>query len=366
MSGSVLFSNNTCTLGNGGAISLAPSSHMIVSDNVTFEYNTATNGGAMSIRFATLIMKEHSIMFTNKNTATVYGGAIFHQDDPGSFQCNFKLNEDHTMEDLLIMLPDCFLVLENFKFNYERNISLYQIRSNHDSAHISGHFIYGGLMDKCRVFDTNNSSIMSDLLYNVVMKYSILHIETNETNAISSEAYKLCFCENNKEHDCRRFKSISVSKGGNFSVSLIAFSQGNNTITATRLLANLNPSVRILPSQVSVLLPPKCTTLSYNMYSTEQVDELEIHTNGSCQTFFSATWVEVIVTFLPCPCGFVESGDKCDCEKRLLDHDVVCGLSNDKFYLKKKASDFQFVSMMEWMHMHILGSNLCFLPIFGF
>ena len=202
LNGSVLFKFNNCTSCYGGAIALTDRSHVTICDRVIFESNWGEMGGAMYLRDSNIILQQHSSIVTLHNRAK-YGGAIFHMDDINKYQCSFSILS--TDREKFIRLPECFLELENLKFSQSNKSTLYEIHSYYDSAGIDGQFIYGGLMDKCRVIDTHESVVQFNLLYNVVMNYHILHIEpngTNGTNTISSDAYTLCFCDDDLEYDC--------------------------------------------------------------------------------------------------------------------------------------------------------------------
>ena len=340
MSGYVVFRKNNCTAGYGGAISLTQNSRMIISDTVAFENNWAEMGGAVYFRDSSMILKQYSILVTRQNNAKYYGGALFHMDSINYYQCNFHLNTSYTMNTalmdmILILLPDCFLELENFRFNLNLKSSVYQIHSYNDSAGIDGQFIYGGLMDKCRVYDTHQRVAMADILYHLLLNSSTLHIESNNlkgNNVISSEAFTLCFCESDQEYDCTGIRSISVLKGGTFNVSVLALSQGN-TITAPVILAKISKTARLGLNQSSRHLTSSCTYVSYNIYSTQTIEVLQLYPNATCRDQGLAVAV-IEIYFKPCPYGFIDRSDNCDCEERLLHYNAECYMSFKGYYIK--------------------------------
>ena len=251
MSGYVQFTKNNCTSCYSGAISLTRNCRIIISGNITFESNWAEMGGAVYFGDSTMVLKQGTTVVTKQNHAKYYGGGFFHEDNINYDQCNFYLNTStplnlSTMDEILILLPDCFVELENFMFHNSTN-SLYQIQSYNDSAGTDGQFIYGGLLDKCHIYDRFEDNILSDLLYNVLTNYNILDIQqtkTKEINVIPSEAFTLCFCEDDDNYDCFGNRSVSVLRGEKFNVSILTLSQGR-TITAPVLLAKLSETARL-------------------------------------------------------------------------------------------------------------------------
>ena len=338
ISGSVLFKNNNCTTCYGGAISLTGKSSITIFNIVTFESNWGEMGGAIYLRDSNVVLKKNATLVTSRNHARYYGGAIFHMDYIDYYQCDFSISATYQWGSILFSLPDCFLELDGFEFTESSNSPSYEIHSYDDSAGIDGQFLYGGLMDKCHVTDKHERTIQYDLLYNVVMYYHILHIEPNNTNfnVISSEAYTLCFCVNDREYDCLGDRSLSTYRGSKFSVSVLALSQGNNTITAPMLLAKVSKTGRLGLNQNSKNLTANCTIVSYNMFSTEEIEVLKLYPNKSCRDTGLAVAV-IEVTFLHCPIGFTKSGDQCICEERLRNYEVNCTVYDEENYITRKA-----------------------------
>ncbi len=99
-----LFENNEAEKSGGGAIYVADS-HITFENKVTFNFNFAPNGGAMYFENgATLNLNQHIILNTSYNSATQYGGAIYHYDSISPIQCAFLLDEE--TEDETVTLPN--------------------------------------------------------------------------------------------------------------------------------------------------------------------------------------------------------------------------------------------------------------------
>ena len=333
ISGYALFRRNNCTTCYGGAASLSGESRMTLSDNITFEHNWAEMGGALYIRDSTVVLKQHSTLVTSHNHARYFGGAIFHMDNINSFQCEFVMGQ-LSLVLALITLPGCFLRLDEFDFSGN---APYDVFSYNDTAGFDGQFLYGGLMDKCIVLDSYK--VEGNLLYKVVTSYNIFHIKAdygnNGTNAISSEAYALCLCVNDKVYYCGQNVQSKPYRGSQFNVSVLALSQGN-TITAPVLLAKISKTARLELNQDSQNLTSNCTTISYNIYSTEDQENLTLYLDKSCRDTGLAEMV-VTVEFERCPPAFEISGDQCVCEERLQKYNAKCVIYNNDNNITRRA-----------------------------
>ena len=338
MHGSVLFENNNCTTCYGGAISVTDASEVEIFDSVTFKNNSGQMGGAIYVRASTMVLNPGVRLESIDNYAEYLGGGIFHYDNINYQQCNFANYPQRKWRLKLLSLPKCFLRFRNFSL---ANTPQYQILSINDTAGVDGEFMYGGLMDKCRIVDIHEK-IEDELLYNIVFEHKILQIqsfiESENLHTISSEAFTLCFCETTEVFDCTRSAQISTYRGSRFNVSVLALSQGN-AITAPVILAKVSKTARLKLNQYSKQITANCSTLSYNMYSTQENERLTIYPDESCRDTGLAAAV-INVTFLPCPTGTVQSGDECVCEPRLQKYTNECIFGDKENYqITRKSSD---------------------------
>ena len=345
LSGVSLFENNTVdteeetklyNFGGGGAI-FASDTHISLKDTVNFTLNVAQNGGAMYFENgATLVLEPNTTLSTSYNSATKYGGAIYHTDGITPSQCTFLMRE--RTPDTVLTLPNCFIDLKEIRLDQSR--VPFAIHSSNDSAGMGGSFMYGGLMDKCRIFSlvpstlyVNATEVKSDILYSVLMDYEVF--KSKETDVIASEVYILCFCVDNQEFNCSKVTSIETYRGQTFSVPLLALSQGD-TITSTLLTAKLSRTARLELNQSTQALSQNCTNVAYTLYSTEEYEELIVYPNGSCRDTGQAQAV-IHVNFQSCPDAFTLSGDRCSCEERLQKYNTECVIYEDEIHIARKA-----------------------------
>ena len=250
MTGNVTF--RKCTAVVGGAIFLIISSRITIADRVIFESNKAVNGGAMFIKKSTMNLKKHATVATIQNHAKHYGGAIFYEDYMDPVQCSYSPFPSLSFY-FAYNLPDCYLQLENFKFN-EKNGPQYEILSYNDSAGFAGQFMYGGLLDRCIVMDpegqTTHGTIYHELLRHHIIKINSAKInEADACHVISSPAYTICTC--GQEVTCINPQvNISALRGQKFAVTVVALSQGG-CARGAYLLAKVKQTARLELNQYS-------------------------------------------------------------------------------------------------------------------
>ena len=156
-------------------------------------------------------------------------------------------------------------------------------------------------------------------------------------NEITSEPYQLCFCVEARLLNCTGPKSIEVYPGQKFNISLIAFDQTATSVT-TKITA-VSATSRLNSNQSSQTLEPECSKLSYNLYSTQNTDQLILYPDGPCRDTGLARAV-VNVTFRPCPDGFMKSGENCVCEEILNEYNAGCTFNDNATISRQAGSEF--------------------------
>ena len=135
---------------------------------------------------------------------------------------------------------------------------------------------------------------------------------------ITSDPYKVCLCEKGNTVTCK-LKSqpvISVIRGEEFSVSLAALDQLNQTIGATIRAEPSSNNSRLFQFQNRQTINNSCTELKYQVFSTEDTLTLTFYADGPCSKLGTAS-ATISLKLLPCPDGFQLARDECTCETRL-------------------------------------------------
>ena len=313
-----VFSHNMAH-GLGGAV-CSIDANITVNNVINFTSNIAQCGGAMYLNTATVLtLNKFSTLISSHNHATLYGGVLYYEDRPTSYVCS---NPNVTIG---VKSPECFLSLGS----YEHHI----INSSFDSAGRDGSFLYGGLLDRCRmrIHGVFNSSIIP---YHFLVS-TVLNIILNQSraNEIMSQQYGFFLCDDTK--------TVSVSRGQKFIVHAQAIVPQGATSIQIRAQTGINARTH-LDQVTQNALSNECTSLAYNFYSSQESDELRLTSEGSCRD--TGTVESVIrVALLPCPHPLVQSSEECMCDQRLLEYpNVSCTTDefNNSYIMKGSGTDF--------------------------
>ena len=336
------FLRNTTFMNNsadaGGAM-YGLSTDIEFHDNILFTHNSADTGGGMYFVDVSLTIKYGMTLNTSFNIASRYGGAIFNEDTLTQFQCSAYFPKNYVDK-----LPLCFIQLIGTELTANTSMA---IHSYYNTAGVDGSFMFGGSLDRCR-FKSTNVDGKIDYQYrtdNSLLKFlnnDIILQTNNSTNVVSSYPYKLCYCRNYLFIcDNDKTMDIKIYRGQKFRVSLYATAQAGSFVVTT-VTARMSDNARLESNQTYQKLSQQynCSSPVYNLYSTEDHEELTFHPDGPC----SKESLFLNVTLLPCPPGFTLSNDKCVCEQRLMKYATTCTIDEDGI------STFQNNGSRFWMN----------------
>ena len=340
-----VFASNTATVAGGGIFAF--SSNVTLNGTAKFISNSARKGGAMYFKGSTLTLELYSNLTTTDNFASEYGGAILYFDTAVTpEQCQYKPNLTDIAGDLLdtraLFLPHCFINVRDID-------GPFTVTSYNDIAGIDGSFLYGGQLDRCRL---NRHNFIELTSYNLaIVPYDILRsrfqIESanNRTLEVTSQPYQLCYCDDKNLPNCSDLNYIiNVYRGQKFTFPLIAYAQGNTSVS-TKVIAQVNNTASLELNQSTQTLSRQCSDLNYTIYSSEMHEQLTLRVDGPCHDIGLAA-ITVNVTLRPCPDAFNESNGHCECERRLQVYDVECIIySDEKIFVKRRTAN----SRLFWM-----------------
>ena len=95
------------------------------------------------------------------------------------------------------------------------------------------------------------------------------------------------------------------------------------------------------------------------MYSKEETEQMVLYLDGFRRDI-GVVSVVVNLTFLPCPVGFVQSGDECVCEDRLQRCTDQCIIGDKDNYFTKKSGSVYWIG---YSNDSDLGVGLVLYPI---
>ena len=257
----------------------------------------------------------------NGNSAE-YGGALFVADDTNSgITCTSLSFRVHTT------VTECFLqslALYSEYYNFpEIQITAIIFEDNEADR---GSNIYGGLLDRCTVspfaevyklyYPKDPTQYRPDVMNGVTYMSKITNIV--DLDSISSGPVRICICMNGKHKNCNRSMiSVSVKKGEEFKVHLVAVDQVNHSLDATVLSSLTYPRSGLGEGQLAQVTKRECTHLKFNVFSPNNSEELRLSALGPCKDA-PLSQIRVSITFEPCTCpiGFQPNASeytKCNC-----------------------------------------------------
>ena len=299
---------------------------------VLFEENTAFYGGAMSL-FDTsklILVPRLNISFI-KNDAYNRGGALY----------------IHTFQCLLAPL-ECFLSIQSSDSTTE-NILLH---FDNNSARSTGSTLYGGQLNKCRLYYRTNYTIdecgntpfhnYSDDALKLFMSMSriILYNKTESATNISSQAEQIKFCQD-KNITMNNDRSIRAHLGEKFNVAVVALDQSGSPVPATifNKIKYGTYEYRLFPS--GHYIAGACHNLSFQLYSTTNDTDgyFKLYLQGPC--FIEGLTLKITITIKTCPLGFeLSKNQQCSCNKRLLKFTKKCSIDNSIAKIKREKNNF--------------------------
>ena len=164
------------------------------------------------------------------------------------------------------------------------------------------------------------------------------------TSAISSEPFRVCFC-NNGLPICEMNLTVATVRGKLFTLSAVTVGQGNYSVPSS-IKADFRNSTAARINQLQRVQDSGniCTDISYRVFSDEKFVTLILFPDGPCRDTGIARR-EIRITFLPCPDGFVDSGSECICDNRLDAFDTSCNV--DKGTIGRVKNNFWVMALYE-------------------
>lgn len=306
--------NNMSPYGDGGGI-YAIDSRIVLKGNGQFVNNTAKRGGAIHLFYGSVIDIQPGVLVHFEGNVALKGGAI-HVDDTVNFvNCT---NDNRLMD--YAEPPLCF-------FDAGVNFSTITLNFEDNKAAIGGHILYGGMLDKCYLRTPQNHTPLE-----IFQKLSHLNISgerIGNSSVISSEPFRLCFCEN-EQPDCNLEEpTINARRGELFTVRVAALDQLNCSIVAlvrSYLISAFNDTEKLLGNDgLLQKLDNKCSDLNFRVWSPNNIEQLVIYANGPCKDVGNASHT-LQITFTECPIGFVLQVDRCVCLPRILRYTNACNI----------------------------------------
>lgn len=287
----------------GGAYLLSNSKLILLKTKITYLY---INQDLQNSEFSLIIAG---------NVANYRGGAIFVNDETYFSVC--KESNNLYSRECFVEILQYYAYGNNFVFNFPIRFDNVQFSGNY--AGLSGDLLYGGLLDRCLssllAENDNNSAVYNGLPYLAFIS-NVLPSDSYPT--IASQPLSVHLCNNTAFSQSLKMIygeniTISILNGQTLTLSVIVHDQVHNSVEAN-LFAYLNSGDgRLSKGQAIQPITSDCTTVTYNMFSPHQRDELILYADGPCKDEVHSKFT-VEINFESCPIGFEQSESSLSCE----------------------------------------------------
>ena len=306
---------NNSAHNQGGAILATESSHLRFTCNQTLAKNTARYGGAFYLEDNSILSLVSPLELLVQNNMAERGAAFYYKDSISFVKDCTNIQQSAAETGV------CFLQIVNM--NNSGSISDIQLKFSNNIA-AAGSVLYGGMLDRCKPNQYSGSGLM---LLNELSTYTTEH---SLSSRISSDPFRICFCDENMQPDCNlQTPKITVRRGEIFTITAVAAGQGNIPVQS-EIPANFPSSnTQTINGESETCFPQTnetCTGLKYRVFSNESTVLLRLHPDGPCGDV--GTEKRINVTLLPCPIGFEQAASECICDHRLARFTRICNIDN--------------------------------------
>ena len=159
----------------------------------------------------------------------------------------------------------------------------------------------------------------------------------NMTSAISSEPYRICFCDKGLP-DCEKHVAVSAARGKQFALTAVTVGQGNFTVPSSIKadFNNVSTGVQLSPLQHVQDTGHTCTDNVYRIFTANEFVTLILFPDGPCRDS-GISHREVNISSLSCPNGFIQDGHECVCDKRLNAFNATCDIDRESILRSKNT-----------------------------
>ena len=337
--------NNTVFVENQGTVIEAKESNITFSGHVIFEGNSAWQGGALSLTYATMTINDHTTVDFGNNNATEFGGAIF-VDDP----LFYLQNDKGTMRSCFYQPSHSHYSFENARVNFYNNF-----------ARKGGYNVYGtSIRNYCKV----QMPETEDGNWNHLFFFS--GNSNSAYSSVSSKMTRICLCKDG-EPRCNDTSLIfskyshAVYPGEVFSISAVAVGAEFGT-TVGYIYAKLLNASSLIRNTFNQFDSPHCTQMNYSIYSNNSLEIVYLTSTNITLKYYGdtsdiastvssyrindvvpysllTTPVFINVTIKKCPIGFTLSKGQlyCDCYPELIPQNINCTVEDGKGYVHREA-----------------------------
>ena len=326
---------NSASNKGGGVYAIGSSIRVKESSNkrkstLHFVANRAEKGGGLYIRRNSklYIIKSrpdfaaHNKIITFTRNSADFGGAIYASDDG---MCSLFVNSSR---------DECFfqtLAMYSATTHTSSDSQCHNIFFFNNTAEISGHSLFGGLLDSCKVNLFAESIIKKDLVNSWTSDASVMRghnyfrkISNIRDSDISSHPVRVCFCKDGNPDCTYQPDPLHIRKGEEkkLVLSVAIVDQIERPIRNATLYSHLGSGNDVCQNHIQKV-NGNCSKVNFAIFSNNDTEELVLSIGrGPCRrSDESKARVTLEFSCLQCPIGFEldanRGGCHCICDPQL-------------------------------------------------
>ena len=336
LSDTVFESNNAS---NGGALFINTYYGTIDTNNITFINNRATDSGGAMYLSSSLINTGNIFQVIN-NTARNYGGGIVlhesvlevcdieKEQEEASLTVflNNRVTSSNGKGGAIFILAeiDCDSILDWCQIRVVGcNTTRKYLQFGNNYAN-KGSILYGGQLDKCEIVQRYNepSYFGYEEIPNLITTGNDSSYD-NQSYAITSEAYRLCFCDKSLPKCKQREMNVTRYSGQTIQVFVAGLDQMFMPVP-TEINNKYTDMLADLDKGEDKYYLKGCEKITLHVYTSPELNytTLKIKKTGLCKDL-SESLLQINTHIKPCPLGFQHKEDRCDCDNRSHLYQVV-------------------------------------------
>ena len=343
-----VFESNNAS--NGGALYVLTSHDTINTNNITLINNTATDsGGAMYLSYS--FINTGNIFQVINNTARNYGGGIvlhesvlevcdIHKEQEEASLTVF-LNNRVTSSNgkggaiFILAEIDCDSILDWCPIRVVGcNTTRKYLQFGNNYAN-NGSILYGGQLDRCVIGQGYNFGY--EEIPNLITTGNGSSYD-NRSYDITSEAYRLCFCDNSLPKCKQREMNVTRYSGQTIQVFVTGLDQMFMPVP-TVINNKYTDKLADLDKGEDKYYLKGCEKITLHVYTSPELNftKLKIQKTGVCKDH-SESLLHINTHIKLCPLGFQQKEDRCGCDKRLKKYSFITSCDIDQQLIITKGT----------------------------
>ena len=347
-----VFESNSAS--NGGALYVLTNRDTIDTNNITFINNRATDSGGAMYLSSSLIKTGNIFQVINNTAINSGGGIVLHESvlevcdiekeqkevSPTVF-INNRVTSSNGKGGAILFLAeiDCDPIIDWCPITLDgcnTTRKYLQFGNNHAS---NGSILYGGQLDKCEVVQRYNepSYFGYEEIPNLITTGNGSSY-VNRSYDITSEAYRLCFCDNSLPECTQREMNVTRYSGQTIQVFVTGLDQMFMPVP-TVINNKYTDELADLGKGEDKHFLKGCEKITSHVYTSPELNftTLKIKKTGICKDH-SESLLHINTHIKPCPLGFQHKEDRCGCDNRFKKYSFISSCDIDQQLIITKGT----------------------------